>query len=237
MSKKILQQFVILVDFLGKALGPDYEIALHDISNPTNSIIAIANGHISGRSIGSPLTNIALQLISDKNFEHEDYQLHYSGLSSNNRRLRSSTMYIKDENNNLIGLLCINFDDSRYQDVSERVMRLCHPDFFVRTSFAYDTEKLQNGSSSNKKNSVVERFYSSISDFIDEMIDQILSYMGTTSERLTTDEKISIVETLYNNNVFYMKGAVIYVAEKLNCSQATIYRYIKNIKNKSSDPS
>ena len=39
----LLQQYIKLTEFLGLALGPDYEVALHDLANKDHSIIAIAN--------------------------------------------------------------------------------------------------------------------------------------------------------------------------------------------------
>ena len=56
----LLQQYMKLTEFLGLTLGPDYEVALHDLTNKDRSIIAIANNYISGREIGAPLTNMAL---------------------------------------------------------------------------------------------------------------------------------------------------------------------------------
>ena len=49
----LLQHYVKLTEFLGYALGPDYEVALHDLTDKNRSIIAIANGRISGRNTGS----------------------------------------------------------------------------------------------------------------------------------------------------------------------------------------
>ena len=48
-SNLILQHYIKLTEFLGKALGPDYEVALHDLTRKDRSIIAIANNYISGR--------------------------------------------------------------------------------------------------------------------------------------------------------------------------------------------
>ena len=62
----LLQQYVKLTEFLGQALGPDYEVALHDLTDKNRSIIAIANNHISGREIGAPLTTVALSILRDK---------------------------------------------------------------------------------------------------------------------------------------------------------------------------
>ncbi|MEG1747831.1 MAG: PAS domain-containing protein, partial [Oscillospiraceae bacterium] len=61
MVNPIVQQYIQLVDFLGYALGPDYEIALHDLTNQNQSIVAIANNHISGRQVGAPMTNVGLK--------------------------------------------------------------------------------------------------------------------------------------------------------------------------------
>ena len=58
MTPDMLQQYSVIVQFLGKTLGPDYEVVLHDLNPEHNKIVAIANSHVSGRSIGSPLTNV-----------------------------------------------------------------------------------------------------------------------------------------------------------------------------------
>lgn len=126
----LLQQYMKLTEFLGLALGPDYEVALHDLTNRDRSIIAIVNNHISGREIGAPLTNMALGILRDRSYETSDYCLQYHGISVNGKDLRSNTFFIKQDGR-LIGLLCINFDDSRYRDISDRILGLCHPDLFV----------------------------------------------------------------------------------------------------------
>ena len=64
MNSDILQHYTVLVEFLGKALGPDYEVVLHDLSSKDFAIAAIANGHISGRKVGGPLTDAALRMLS-----------------------------------------------------------------------------------------------------------------------------------------------------------------------------
>ena len=126
-SNLILQHYIKLTEFLGKALGPDYEVALHDLTRKDRSIIAIANNYISGREVGAPLTNMALSSLRDKSYERMDYHLHYYSINVNGKDLRSSTFFIKNSGK-LIGLLCINFDDSRYRAISDHILKLCHPD-------------------------------------------------------------------------------------------------------------
>ena len=90
-SNLILQHYIKLTEFLGKALGPDYEVALHDLTRKDRSIIAIANNYISGREVGAPLTNMSLSILRDKSYEHTDYHLHYYSINVNGKDLRSST--------------------------------------------------------------------------------------------------------------------------------------------------
>lgn len=49
----ILDIYKGLVPFLGEALGKDCEVVLHDFREPGHSVIAIANGNISGRHVGA----------------------------------------------------------------------------------------------------------------------------------------------------------------------------------------
>ena len=94
MANQLLQHYIKLTEFLGQALGPDYEVALHDLTDKNRSIIAIANNHVSGREVGAPLTNVALQILMDKSYEKQDYRLHYRGVSVGGKKLRSSTLFI-----------------------------------------------------------------------------------------------------------------------------------------------
>ena len=53
-TNALLQHYVKLTEFLGHALGPDYEVALHELTEDSNQIIAISNGELTGRHLGSP---------------------------------------------------------------------------------------------------------------------------------------------------------------------------------------
>ena len=55
MASQLLQQYVKLTEFLGHTLGPDYEVALHVLTDRNRSIVAIANSHVSGRKLGRRL--------------------------------------------------------------------------------------------------------------------------------------------------------------------------------------
>lgn len=124
MTEQLLLHYTRLVEFLGHVLGPDYEIILHEILPEQSRVAAIANGGISGRDVGAPITNAALRMIMQKQYESNNYIINYTGQLSNGKTLRSSTMFIKD-GGKLVGLLCVNFDDSRFHEVSDTILRWC----------------------------------------------------------------------------------------------------------------
>ncbi|MCQ5129375.1 PAS domain-containing protein [Butyricicoccus faecihominis] len=226
MATPLLQHYVKLTEFLGEALGPDYEIALHDLTDRNRSIIAIANSHVSGRQVGAPLTNVALQILMDKTYESSDYLLHYRGVSANGKMLRSSTLFIK-QGARLIGMLCINFDDSRYQSVSDDILRLCHPDAFI-------DENLQLRQTATEKPRHItpptEIFHNTIDAVAADAVGRELDALGVTAERATADERVQIIAALEASGIFLLKGAVKDVADALHCSQASVYRYLSQVK-------
>ena len=64
-----LEPYRTLVSFLGEALGPDYEVVLHDLTSEEGTIAAIVNNNISGRTEGAPLSNMALRFIHGRVYE------------------------------------------------------------------------------------------------------------------------------------------------------------------------
>lgn len=223
MTHAMIQQYSALVDFLGRTLGPDYEIVLHDLGKKKPSVVAIANGHVSGRSIGAPLTNTAMQIIAERTYETQSAQLNYRGLSADGKLLRCSTFFIKEEHGALAGLLCINFDDSRYRELSERVFSLCHPDEYAERNITISAVPL------SLEGNEPETFYSSIASATEDALSSVMNSASIPADRLTQEEKMEIVGLLNQKGVFMLKGAVSEVAEKLSCSPASIYRYLSKL--------
>lgn len=223
----ILEQYIILTSFLGRTLGPCYEVVLYDLINKDRCIIAIMNNHISGRQIGTPLSNTALSILRDRIYEQMDYCLHYDGLSLNGKELKSCAFFIKSEGE-LLGLLCINFDDSGYLELGDRLLGLCHPDWF-----AMDTVPGLMGPEPRTISTPImqERFLNQSGDVLADAIHQELNQMGVDAERLTSGERMEIIAALEKKGIFLMKGVVKGVADRLHCSQASIYRYLNLIKS------
>lgn len=216
----LLEQYKVMVEFLGQALGGDYEVVLHDLSEGHNAIVAIANGGISGRGVGAPLTNMALRFLADREYERHDYKVGYRGVSRAKTELHSSTMFIKDEAGRLIGMLCVNFDPAHCVQAANAVLALC----------GLPGMSLQTGEDAGAS-AGAETFVGSVPDAVRSAIEEVTGATGVPASRLTMEEKIRIVDALDQGGLFYLKGAVSEVAAQLGSSEATVYRYLSKLKN------
>ena len=64
-----------------------------------------------------------------------------------------------------------------------------------------------------------------------DAISRELEHLGVTADRLTSEERLKIIAALEANGIFLLKGAVKDVAAGLHCSQASVYRYLSQVKN------
>ena len=221
MTEDMLRQYKVLVEFLGKALGPDYEVVLQTIGPEGSGIAAIANGRVSGRGVGSPVTSTALKMIMRRQYTNQDYSLNYTGMLSNGKAIRSSTMFIKDQGR-LVGMLCINFDDSRFHELSDAPLRVIHPDDYLQRGLP-----VSEGT---------EFFQSDVNTMMQELFEEATASLQVPPDRLNQEERLQIITQLYDRGMFQLKGAVPFVMEKLGCSQASIYRYLSKVKTTEPDP-
>lgn len=230
MTEQMLRRYTTLVEFLGQTLGPDYEVVLHEILPENSRVAAIANGSISGRSVGAPITNAALRMIMQKQYETSDYNLNYTGQLANGKMIRSSTMFIKD-GGKLVGLLCVNFDDSRFHALSDSLLKLIHPDDFVHHHyFPVDAPAKQPTPPHQSVPDPAEHFQSDMNGLMEELFDTVTQDIAVPLDRLTQAERTRIIGQLYEQGMFELRGAVQFTVKKLACSQASIYRYIKKAK-------
>ncbi len=225
---ELREHYIKLVSFLGLVLGPNYEIALHDLSMGDDSIIAISNGHVTNRTIGSPLTPLMMEYISNERYKNEDYDVNYYSVSMKNKILRSSTIYIKDMGR-LVGLLCLTFDDSKFKDISDAIMSLCHPDELIK---GFSFERIDD-LSINQDTEIVS---TNVEELISETINSIIKRSNLDTNKLKKRERIFIVSELRKRGIFSLKDAVSEVKNNLNISEATIYRYLNELeKNESKE--
>lgn len=218
-----LDYYKKLVEFLGQVLGNHGEVVLRDCRKPNHDIIAIANGHVSGRTIGAPITDFTLSVLANEEWREKDYVVNYVGKAAPNKNLRSSTFFIR-ENGQLIGQLCVNIDMAPYEQMIDSIRALSG----MELMHGLDKEGVVC-------EGPVENFSADVTgDMMSKAVVQVVgSSEAIVRERLTQDDRIRIVEGLNQAGLFQIKGAVSQVAEYLYCSEASVYRYLAKIQKKS----
>ncbi len=216
-NQEILSVFRPFVDFLGSALGENVEVVLHDFSDPEHSIIAIAHGHHSGRKIGDPMTDFAVEVKNEKLYMTADFKANYRAVSKEKEYL-SSSYYIKN-NGELIGMLCLNSNTHSANQFAEAVKRLFQD---MNFGFIISGEK--------ERDKIEESLDVPIVSLAKSIIETTIMNYDIAPERMSRDEKMQIVWELDDQGVTQMKGAVFEIAKQLKISESTIYRYISKRK-------
>ena len=208
---KRLEPYRALVPFLGQALGPDYEVALHDLTSETGAVAALANGGVTGQSLGAPLCGMARRFVQDGLWRTREFVAGYQTESTGRARLRASALFIRD-GEELIGMLCLYFDAAKYSRMAQELLALCglHGE--------------------GGRGAGAEPLTAALPDTVRAAVEEVTGRAGLPPERLTMDEKIRIVENLHRAGLFSMKGAVSEVAAQLGASEATVYRYLSKLK-------
>jgi predicted transcriptional regulator YheO len=212
---EILQSYIPMLNFIADTYGKNCEVILHDLRKLDCSIIAIRNNHITGRKVNDTVTDFALKIIRNKDFyKNDDYIDNYIGKTNDGKKtLRASTYFIKDDEGNLIGMLCVNID----------ITVLCQTRDYIDNLIMDDS----NNNKQNTNKECQENFCQNINDLVRTSISQVLGEYNIEPSRMTVEEKKQVVGDLENMGVFLLKGAVAEVASQLQVSDQTVYRYIK----------
>ena len=82
-----------LVQGLAEMFGPECEVVLHDINALPRSIVAIENGHVTGRTVGDVPTDLMLRTLRNVD-EAQDVRVYVS--SSDGKILKSLAITLRD---------------------------------------------------------------------------------------------------------------------------------------------
>lgn len=209
-DRQILNSYCELIDGLADYLGKGYEIVLHSLENFEHSVIHIVNGEHTGRKVGAPITNKALEMLEKLQNEHLQSTTYFS-TNKRGEPLKSATLAIYGENNRVIGLLCMNF--------------------YMNTSL-YDILNEYVPTKSTAQESHIFPVQETFSNDADEMI---ASMLVSVKEEVYADSTISsanknkaIICSLNKKGVFKIKDSVATIAELLGISKNTVYLHLRN---------
>jgi predicted transcriptional regulator YheO len=196
---------------IGRQFGEYCEVVVHSLEDYDRSIVALENGHITGRSVGGPMTDFALSIL-ERLKEGEETGIYgpYYSTTENGRRLKSTTAVIRGRSGSPIGFLCINTDVSAPLDL------------FIRSLLPEQQREEQE---------VTEHFPLTARDLLDTSFREAAALVNGQTGISPTEKNKRIVEELYRRGIFHVKNGIDVVAEKLGISRYTVYNYIREVKH------
>ncbi len=205
----ILKSMIPMVEGIARTIGKNCEVVLHEISDSKKSIVAIYNGYVTGRSVGSPMMDVGLKAVRKGN--DADNILNYKNKSSDGKVLKSTTMFIRDEKEDIIGCLCINIDISEFVVAQKSLEELIQTD-------------------SKMEMNMGDFVTNNVNDVLMNIVSETLENYGKPVAYMNKEEKVNIVKKLDEQGAFLIKGAIDYVAKILCVSRYTIYNYLDEIR-------
>ncbi len=212
-DEQIIESMKNVVKGLAALLGNDSEIVLHSLKDINHSVVAIENGHVTGRIIGSILTDAGKKIIKDVNVSKKVFIGPYRSISPSGRILRSVTIPIKNSEEEIIGFLCINMEIGKFLQIEE----------LAKTFSTFSAEKIANGNLEKTGNIQLE-------DLRNKIFEEVLIKSGAKGDVPPKERNKFIVEELYRKDFFKIKDSIDFVAQKLGISIFTVYNYLRELK-------
>lgn len=209
-----------IIEFLALYLGKKSEIILCD----TQKILIIKNPIDESRYEGAPLGEMLQAMINNPEYSSIPYNVNYRSLSHSGEKMRSATMFIREEQL-LTGLLTIN------TNVSELVKARSVLDLLINGESGHSRQK----KAEHKSKDSFETLTLSVSGIIGSVLEEATTRFNAPYNRLTAYERLSVIREMDSRGVFLAKGSVNEVADKLGASKATIYRYLHQLQSNNSD--
>jgi predicted transcriptional regulator YheO len=211
-GQRLVQIFRALVEPIARALPSSTEVVLHDLSLVPNSIVAIS-GNVTGRAVGDPPTDVLLRQVSQG---FDDYNLNYESTLPDGRRMRSSTMLIRDIDGNPAAALCIHTDLSSWLAVDQLVSQM------IRGSGEAESRQAPTTTAG-------EVFPRDVDELAAHLIHEAIADAGVPVAAMKKKHKLAVVAELQARGVFLLRDAVEMVAESLSVSKFTIYNYLNEL--------
>ncbi len=207
---EVLAIFRPVMRAMAAAGGSGCEVVLHDLSSSSpdldHTIVAIENGHVTGRTVGGPSTSLGVGVLHDQQADHDAFG--YQGFTPDGRRLRCSSVYFRNAAGRIIAALCINLDLSVLQRVRTLLDELLP-------------------AAPDQPDQPSELFGRDLVGVMDAMISRAIDDVGRPVDRMSRADRVAVLARLDQQGVLQMRKGVETVASRLHISRVTAYAYLE----------
>ena len=189
---------------IAKMFGPNCETLVHDMTRPGHPILAIYNGTVTGREVGSTADIFGdIGDYDESIYRNKDYT-NQLVLSRDGRTLKSSTFNIVGDDFHFA--FGINMDITNMVRATQMLTEMS------ATSGDLQQTLMQDARSQ-----------------LEELLRECVSAVGKEPETMKKTDRMRIIRMLYKRRAFTYQKSVAIVAERLNVSRYTVYKYMHEL--------
>ena len=211
--EQILHFLKQLAHGLAAQFGNSCEVVIHDLTKKDldKSIVYIENGHVSNRHTGDGPSGIVLETLRSDPGRLKD-KLAYLTRTDDGRILKSSTLYILNEEGKIVYIFSMNYD----------ITTLLAAENSIRGLVQTEPENSPGEDASDSP----QRITHNVTELLDLLIEQAIARVGKPVAMMNKDDKVAVVQYLNNAGAFLITKSGDKVSSLLGISKFTLYSYM-----------
>jgi predicted transcriptional regulator YheO len=206
------QEFISrLVKNIALQFGDNCEVVLHEFDGDELKITQIENGHVTGRSVGDVSTDAFYREFFEVNYFTNSIFKNYA---YQDKVLHSSTTPFLDENGEIVGAVCINYDITMIKQILK--------------AFSWvDVREDQANPSAAEGH---------IPFILEKHLESCVERIGKIPAEMSREEKYQAVEYLESKGAFLITHSSVRVCDFLDITRYSLYAFLRDIRSKSEKP-
>lgn len=191
---------------LATQFGSNCEVVIHDLvaGKLNDSVVHIENGHVSNRKLGDGPSHVVLDALHSDTTKLEDH-LGYLTRTKDGRILKSSTIYMHEDDGTVRYILSINYDI---------------------TGFMMTENAINSFIGSSQKAEEAEKITNNVNELLDDLIERSVKLIGKPVAYMTKEEKTAAIQFLNDSGAFLITKSGDKVSKYFGISKYTLYSYI-----------
>ncbi len=198
----LLSRYAHLADSIAKLFFPYAEVVIHDLAEQRVRYLA---NNLSRREIGDESGLEDIERTIEDRFVGPYEKLNWDG-----RRMRCVSSVLFDDNGQALGVMCINFNIAVFEDMHGMLGMLLKGAGLVEQP--------------------AELFRDDWQERINTFMHGWLQQRQLALNGLAREQRRELVAALYAEGAFQGKSATHYIANVLGLGRATVYKYLKELK-------
>ena len=211
---KLLKQ---MAHGIAKQFGTSCEVVIHDLNkNLETSIVHIENGQVTNRKSGDGPSGIVLETLH-KNAAKVQDKLSYLTRTEDGRILKSSTLYIRDADEQISYIFSI---------IPSQGIYLFSPHERRHTLGSLLHTEPETDTYTVSKPHSPQTITRNVEELLNDLMQQGVALVGKPVALMTKEDKIQVVRYLNDAGAFLITKSGDKVANLLNISKFTLYSYM-----------